>query len=65
MMDITHNSHCWDGGVKNERDEEQEGEEAADGEGSQEQGGVVLNLLQPGHPLLLLCLLCVGVHHKV
>ena len=58
-------SHCWDGGVKNERDEEQEGEEAADGEGPQKQRGVVLDLLQPGHALLLVCLLRVGVHHDV
>ena len=55
-------SHCWDGGVQCEGNDEQEGEEAADGEGAEEEGGVVLDLLQPGLARLLLLPLRDGVH---
>lgn len=46
--------HGRDGGVEDERDEEEESEHADDGEGAEEQGGVVLDLVHAGGGLLRL-----------
>ena len=43
--ELMHNSR--DGGVEDERDKKQKPKDTDNGEGSQEQGGVVLDLLQP------------------
>ena len=46
--------HGGDGGVQHEGDKEEEPEHADDGEGAEEQGGVVLDLLHAGRRLLRL-----------